>query len=148
LPNNNPTRLIPFSISSQQGAVFVGAAVNPAIAQSTNAVTAQQKATIATLHAEYAQIYECKAASDGNLAWQRSAPPGQLASERAGITRLVRGGFEPPTILVLVKRRLDRQHAVATNQLVDRNPAFASAPPVPWQRHTRPKCRIPRCRSS
>jgi hypothetical protein len=55
-------------------AAFVGGAINPALSQSTDAVAAPGEATVVTLHAEGAQIYECKAANDGKLSWQFREP--------------------------------------------------------------------------
>ena len=42
---------------------------NGAIAQMPPAIAAPGEATVATLHAEGAQIYECKAGNAGNLSW-------------------------------------------------------------------------------
>jgi hypothetical protein len=50
----------------------------PAMAQGSTplpaAIAAPGEKTVATFHAEGAQIYECKAGSDGKLAWQAREP--------------------------------------------------------------------------
>jgi hypothetical protein len=50
----------------------------PAVAQVSTplpaAIAAPGEKTVATFHAEGAQIYECKAGSDGKLAWQAREP--------------------------------------------------------------------------
>jgi hypothetical protein len=45
-----------------------------AIAQVPNEIAATGESTVVTVHAEGAQIYECKAASDGKLAWTFREP--------------------------------------------------------------------------
>jgi hypothetical protein len=47
---------------------------NGAMAQMPPAVAATDAAPVVTLHAEGAQIYECKAADDGKLAWAFREP--------------------------------------------------------------------------
>jgi hypothetical protein len=44
-------------------------AISAAIAQAPNEIAAPGESAVATVHAEGAQVYECKAASDGKLAW-------------------------------------------------------------------------------
>ncbi len=45
-----------------------------AVAQIPPAIAAVEEAVVLTLHAEGAQIYECKAGNDGNLAWALREP--------------------------------------------------------------------------
>jgi len=45
-----------------------------AAAQTPTAIAAPDEATVVTLHAEGAQIYECKAGSDGKLVWTFREP--------------------------------------------------------------------------
>jgi hypothetical protein len=45
-----------------------------AIAQVPNEIAAPGESAVVTVHAEGAQIYECKAASDGKLAWTFREP--------------------------------------------------------------------------
>jgi Protein of unknown function (DUF3455) len=45
-----------------------------AIAQIPDAVAAPNETVVATVHAEGAQIYDCKAGADGKLAWQFREP--------------------------------------------------------------------------
>jgi len=45
-----------------------------AAAQMPNAIAAPDEATVVTLHAEGAQIYECKAGTDGKLLWTFREP--------------------------------------------------------------------------
>jgi hypothetical protein len=47
---------------------------NAAMAQMPPAVAASGETTVATYHAEGAQIYECKAGSDGKLSWAFREP--------------------------------------------------------------------------
>jgi len=61
-------------ILSSLTAGFVVGAVSSALSQSADAIAAPGEITIATLHAEGAQIYECKAANDGTLSWQFREP--------------------------------------------------------------------------
>jgi len=46
----------------------------PVAAQVPNAIAAPEEATMVTLHAEGAQVYECKAGPDGKLAWAFREP--------------------------------------------------------------------------
>ena len=55
-------------------AAALSAAGPAAAAELPAAVAAPGETTIATLHAEGAQVYECKAAADGKLAWQFREP--------------------------------------------------------------------------
>jgi Protein of unknown function (DUF3455) len=57
--------------------VVIGAAAghaNSAAAQMPSAIDAPGETLIASLHGEGAQIYECKAGSDGKLAWAFREP--------------------------------------------------------------------------
>jgi hypothetical protein len=55
-------------------AVVTMVAAPPALAQTPAAIAAPGEATIATFHAEGAQVYECKAGADGKLAWAFREP--------------------------------------------------------------------------
>ena len=55
-------------------AAFVVGTISNASSQSTDAIAAPGETTVATLHAEGAQIYECKAANDGKPIWQFCEP--------------------------------------------------------------------------
>ena len=46
----------------------------PAAAQVPNAIAAPDEATVVTLHAQGAQVYECRADPDGKLAWAFREP--------------------------------------------------------------------------
>jgi Protein of unknown function (DUF3455) len=48
--------------------------INSALAQVPSALAAPGQIAVATYHAEGAQIYECKAASDGKLSWKFREP--------------------------------------------------------------------------
>jgi hypothetical protein len=48
--------------------------INAAAAQVPTAIAAPGENTVATFHAEGAQVYECKAAADGKLAWTFREP--------------------------------------------------------------------------
>jgi hypothetical protein len=67
-------------------AVLIAAA--PAIAaELPAAIAAPGVATVATFHAEGAQIYECKAGTDGKLAWQFREPVAALLSDGKTVGR-------------------------------------------------------------
>lgn len=75
-------RLVPTS-DRARGRAFAGYALSlvtgllvagNAAAQMPAAIAAPDEATVVTLHAEGAQIYECKAGSDGKLAWTFREP--------------------------------------------------------------------------
>jgi hypothetical protein len=51
---------------------------NQTLAQLPAAIAAQGETTVATFHAEGAQLYECKAGSDGKLAWSFREPIASL----------------------------------------------------------------------
>jgi hypothetical protein len=54
---------------------FVLFTAAPAVAaELPAAIAAPGEATVATFHAEGAQVYECKAGADGKLAWQFREP--------------------------------------------------------------------------
>src|SRR5215472_3002984 len=50
----------------------------PAAAQVPQAIAAPGETTVATFHAEGAQVYECKAGADGKLAWAFREPIASL----------------------------------------------------------------------
>jgi hypothetical protein len=63
-------------------------AAAPAIAaELPGAIAAPGAATVATFHAEGAQIYECKAGTDGKLAWQFREPVAALLSDGKTVGR-------------------------------------------------------------
>jgi hypothetical protein len=63
-------------------------AAGPAIAaELPAAIAAPGAATVATFHAEGAQIYECKAGTDGKLAWQFREPVAALFSDGKTVGR-------------------------------------------------------------
>ena len=62
------------TILSLLTASFVVGTISNASSQSTDAIVAPGETTVATLHAEGAQIYECKAANDGKPIWQFREP--------------------------------------------------------------------------
>jgi Protein of unknown function (DUF3455) len=59
-------------LSLSVAAFAIGA--DGALAQMPAAIAAADAATVVTLHAEGAQIYECKTADDGKLAWAFREP--------------------------------------------------------------------------
>jgi hypothetical protein len=61
------------AMSAVAVAVLVGA-INNASPQSLDAIAAPGETAVATLHAEGAQVYECKAGRDGKLSWQFREP--------------------------------------------------------------------------
>lgn len=58
-----------------------------AAAQVPAAIAAPGQSVIVTLHAEGAQIYECKAAADGRLIWQVREPIATLVLDGATVGR-------------------------------------------------------------
>ena len=54
--------------------VAIGAPSSGAHAQMPDAIAAPGETAVATLHAEGAQVYDCKAGSDGKLAWAFREP--------------------------------------------------------------------------
>lgn len=65
------TRNIGLSAFTIAAAVFCG---NTAMAQVPTAIAAPGETSVATYHAGGAQIYECKAGSDGKLSWTFREP--------------------------------------------------------------------------
>jgi hypothetical protein len=59
----------------------------PSAAQSTDAITAPGERLVATLHAEGAQVYECKAGVSGTLAWQFREPVATLVEDGVTVGR-------------------------------------------------------------
>ena len=59
----------------------------PSAAQSTGAITAPGERLVATLHAEGAQVYECKAGGSGTLAWQFREPVATLVEDGVTVGR-------------------------------------------------------------
>lgn len=62
------------TILSLLTAAFVVGTISNASSQSIDAIAAPGETTVATLHAQGAQIYECKAANDGKPIWQFRVP--------------------------------------------------------------------------
>jgi hypothetical protein len=59
----------------------------PTAAQSADAITAPGERLVATLHAEGAQVYECKAGVSGTLAWQFREPVATLVEDGVTVGR-------------------------------------------------------------
>jgi len=59
----------------------------PALAQVPQAIAAPGESTVATFHAEGAQIYECKAGADGKLAWAFREPIATLVLDGKTVGR-------------------------------------------------------------
>jgi len=72
-------------ILSTLGAVEAFAAI--ATAQVPNSIAAQGETAVLKAHAEGAQIYECKAAPDGKLAWQFREPIATLVVDGKTVGR-------------------------------------------------------------
>jgi Protein of unknown function (DUF3455) len=73
VPTSPPARgqsFAGYALSLVTGLLLAGNAA----AQMPPAIAAPAEATVVTLHAEGAQIYECKAGSDGKLAWTFREP--------------------------------------------------------------------------
>jgi hypothetical protein len=66
---------------------FGFASVSPAHAQMPAAIAAPGETTVATWHAEGAQVYECRATADGKLAWAFREPIATLISDGKTIGR-------------------------------------------------------------
>ena len=62
-------------------------AASTASAQIPDAVAAPNEAVVATIHAEGAQVYECKAGSDGKPVWQFREPIATLMIEGKTVGR-------------------------------------------------------------
>src|SRR5215470_11239883 len=65
-----PMRIAMLALSIVAASTFAGAAS----AQVPPAIAAPGESAVVTLHAEGAQVYECKAGSDGKLAWAFREP--------------------------------------------------------------------------
>ena len=63
-------RILMFALSIVAASTFAGAA----LAQVPPAIAAPGENAVVTLHAEGAQVYECKAGNDGKLAWAFREP--------------------------------------------------------------------------
>jgi Protein of unknown function (DUF3455) len=92
----------------------------PAVAQSPDAIAAPNAAKLVQVHAEGAQIYECKAGQDGKLVWQFREPVATLLADGKTVGRHYAG----PTW------ELSDGSAV-TGKVSARTPA-ASAKDIPW----------------
>jgi hypothetical protein len=79
--------LILFLILFLLGAAWTFAAISTASGQSTGPFATPGEAAITTFHAEGAQIYECKAASDGQRTWQFREPIAALMGDGKTIGR-------------------------------------------------------------
>ncbi|PWT93646.1 MAG: hypothetical protein C5B56_00370 [Proteobacteria bacterium] len=64
--------------SSLLAVAFLAGPIGDALPQSTDAIAAPGETAVATLHAEGAQVYECKAGADGKLSWQFREPTATL----------------------------------------------------------------------
>jgi hypothetical protein len=69
------------------GLSLLFAFANAAYAQVPAAIAAPNETVVATLHAEGAQVYECKAGADGKLAWAFREPIATLLLEGKTIGR-------------------------------------------------------------
>jgi hypothetical protein len=69
------------------GLSLLFAFANAANAQVPAAIAAPSETVVATLHAEGAQVYECKAGADGKLAWAFREPIATLLLEGKTIGR-------------------------------------------------------------
>src|SRR5262245_64205656 len=65
-----PMRIAMFALSIVTASTLAGTAS----AQVPSAIAAPGESAVVTLHAEGAQVYECKAGSDGKLAWAFREP--------------------------------------------------------------------------
>ncbi|OKO74928.1 hypothetical protein AC630_26020 [Bradyrhizobium sp. AS23.2] len=68
-------------------ALSVGSLTAANAAQLPQDIAMPALATAAVLHAEGAQVYECRAASDGNLAWRAREPIATLIFEGSTVGR-------------------------------------------------------------
>jgi hypothetical protein len=66
--------ILPASAIAGMAIAFLIANENPAKADIPNAIAAKGEVVVATVHAEGAQIYECKANASGVLAWHSREP--------------------------------------------------------------------------
>ncbi len=83
---------MPFRPNTVRTALFLDGSVVSASAQTPlpDAIAAPGETAVLTLHAEGAQVYECKAGADGKLAWAFREPIATLlptARPSAGTTR-------------------------------------------------------------
>jgi len=76
-------RKIPLLLAALGGLIVV----NAALAQLANSIATPGETEVARVRAEGAQIYECKAASDGALAWQFREPIATLITDGKTIGR-------------------------------------------------------------
>ena len=77
------------SKSAALAALLLSVSLASAAAQTPlpDAIAAPREATILTLHAEGAQVYDCKAGSDGKLAWAFREPIATLMAEGKTVGR-------------------------------------------------------------
>ena len=77
------------SKSAALAALLLSVSLASAAAQTPlpDAIAAPGEATILTLHAEGAQVYDCKAGSDGKLAWAFREPIATLMAEGKTVGR-------------------------------------------------------------
>src|SRR5499427_1063171 len=69
-------------------AVISAAGIVPALAQSLpDAIAAKGEAVVLTVHAEGAQVYDCKAGEGGKLAWQFREPIATLIQDGKTVGR-------------------------------------------------------------
>jgi hypothetical protein len=69
---------------------LIGSCVGPAASQTApvpDAVAAKGEATVLTVHAEGAQVYDCKAGEGGRLAWQFREPIATLMQDGKTVGR-------------------------------------------------------------
>src|SRR6266852_3046012 len=69
-------------------AIMSAAAIVPALAQSLpDAIAAKGETTVLTVHAEGAQVYDCKAGEGGKLSWQFREPIATLIADGKTVGR-------------------------------------------------------------
>jgi hypothetical protein len=68
-------------------AALLGMAGGAALAQAPDAIAAKGETVVLTVHAEGAQVYECKADQNGKLAWQFREPIATLMADGKTVGR-------------------------------------------------------------
>jgi hypothetical protein len=69
------------------GCALFAAALSAAIGQGSSAIAAADELLVATLHAEGAQVYECKSDATGTLVWQFREPIATLVQNGRTVGR-------------------------------------------------------------
>jgi hypothetical protein len=99
--------------------LVAGAAlIVPAAAQVPDAIAASDETAVATVHAEGAQVYECKADGSGQLVWQFREPIATLILEGKTVGRHYAGpSWEHMDRSVLVAKPVGRAPGVAQRDI-------------------------------